>query len=353
MFDKIEQARLGELHFKSDPHSGLKAIIAIHNTRLGPALGGCRCIAYDSDTAAIDDAIRLARGMSYKAALAKVPQGGGKAVILKPEEPFDRQGLYRAFGRFVNELGGRYITAVDSGTSLADMDAVAQVTPHVSGRHGDGLDPSPNTALGVLAGMKAAALQRYGNAQLAGLTVAIQGIGAVGFHLAALLHREGARLLVTDIDEHKVRQAQQAFHAEPLEPDQFTSAHCHILAPCGLGGIINDQTITELNCDIIAGSANNQLASSKHGELLHQIGVLYAPDYVINAGGLIQVSLGLHHAAAEQISNKTWGISETLYDIFTRSCVENLPPSQIADLMAEEILYDDSHASLTSHLEGI
>lgn len=345
MFDIIEQAHLGELHFKSDPESGLKSIIAIHNTKLGPALGGCRCIEYDSDEAAIDDVIRLARGMSYKAALAKVPQGGGKAVILKPAEPFNRATLYRAFGKFVNELGGRYITAIDSGTTLQDMDVVSRVTPHVSGSQSDGLDPSPNTALGVLAGIKAAALHRYGNSKLKGLTVAIQGVGNVGFHLASLLFKEGARLLIADIDAAKVAQARTAFNAEPLAPEQFYSAHCNILAPCGLGGVINDQTLQELHCDIIAGSANNQLASPDHGQQLHDRGILYAPDYVINAGGLIQVSLGLHHASHQDISNKTWGISETLYDIFTRSTADNLPTSTIADQMAEEILYGNRNES--------
>ncbi|MBA53731.1 MAG: amino acid dehydrogenase [Pseudomonadales bacterium] len=340
MFDIIEQAHLAELHFKSDPTSGLKSIIAIHNTKLGPALGGCRCIEYDSDLDAINDVIRLAKGMSYKSALARVPQGGGKAVILKPKGTFNRQSLYNAFGRFVNELGGRYITAIDSGTTLEDLDEVGRVTPHVSGNHSDGLDPSPNTALGVLAGMKAAALQRYGNSKLKGLTVAIQGIGNVGFHLASLLHEEGAKLLVADLDEQKVRQAQNVFHAEPMAPDQFCSAHCHILAPCGLGGVINEDSIQQFNCDIIAGSANNQLATIEMGQRLHDLGILYAPDYVINAGGLIQVSLGMHRASNAEISNKTWGISETLYDIFSRSCVENLPPSTVADMMAEEILYE-------------
>lgn len=342
MFDIIEQAHLGELHFKSDPVSGLKSIIAIHNTKLGPALGGCRCIEYSSDEAAIQDVIRLARGMSYKAALAKVPQGGGKAVILKPSGAFDRKALYQAFGKFVNELGGRYITAVDSGTSLQDMDEVGRVTPYVSGSQSDGLDPSPNTALGVLAGIKAAALHRYGNSKLKGLTVAIQGVGNVGFHLASLLAKEGARLLVSDIDPQKIKQARTAFQAETVAPEQFFATHCNILAPCGLGGVINDETLNELHCDIIAGSANNQLAGPEHGQQLHDRGILYAPDYVINAGGLIQVSLGIRHASHQDISNKTWGISETLYDIFTRSTSDNLPPSTIADLMAEEILYGHS-----------
>ena len=339
MFDKIEQARLSELHFKVDDAAQLKAIIAIHSTRLGPSLGGCRCIEYNSDEAAIEDVIRLARGMSYKAALAKVPQGGGKAVILKPKTIIDRGELYRAFGKFVNELGGRYITAVDSGTTLSDMDEVAKVTPYVSGSHTDGLDPSPMTALGVLAGMKAAAYHQFGNADLAGRIVAIQGVGNVGFALAELLHKEGARLLVSDIDAAKVEHVRRAFGAEPVTPDHFFDSECDILAPCGLGAVINDTTLPSLNCKIIAGSANNQLAEPRHGLLLHEQGILYAPDYVLNAGGLIKVSLGHLRKTEQAIKTKTWGIGETLLHIFERSQAEDLPPSLIADQLAEEILY--------------
>ena len=339
MFDKIEQAHLSELHFKVDEASQLKAIIAIHNTKLGPALGGCRCIEYANDDAAINDVIRLARGMSYKAALAKVPQGGGKSVILKPKQIADRAALYRAFGKFVNELGGRYITAVDSGSTLEDMDQIAKITPYISGSNADGLDPSPMTALGVLAGMKAAAFHRYGNADLAGRIVAIQGIGNVGFALAELLHREGARLLVSDIDTKKVEQVRRYLGAEPIHPEHFFDTECHILAPCGLGAVLNDDTLQTINCDIIAGSANNQLAEARHGLILHERGILYAPDYVINAGGLIMVSLGHLHKSEDAIRTKTWGIGETLVHIFDRSKVENLPPSLIADQMAEDILY--------------
>ncbi len=339
MFDKIEQARLSELHFKSDEASQLKAIIAIHNTKLGPALGGCRCIEYSSDEAAINDVIRLARGMSYKAALAKVPQGGGKAVILKPKQIHDRVALFRAFGQFVNELGGRYITAVDSGSTLGDMEQISKETPYISGSHVDGLDPSPMTALGVLAGMKSAAFHRYGSADLAGRIVAIQGVGNVGFALAELLHREGARLLVSDVDTAKVEHVRRAFGAEAITPEHFFDAECEILSPCGLGAILNDATIATLNCDIIAGSANNQLAETRHGKLLHDKGILHAPDYVMNAGGLIKVSLGHLHRSEQSIKTKTWGIGQTLLQIFERAKVENLPTSEIADQMAEQILY--------------
>lgn len=339
MFDKIGQARLGELHFKHDEASQLNAIIAIHNTRLGPALGGCRCIEYLTDEAAIDDVIRLAQGMSYKAALANVPQGGGKAVIVKPKTEFNRAELFRAFGQFVHSLGGRYITAVDSGSTLHDMDQISAVTPFVSGSNLDGLDPSPMTALGVLAGIKAAAFQRYGSADLQQKIVAIQGAGNVGFALAELLHREGARLLVSDIDSTKVEKARRLFGAEPITPDHYFSTECHILAPCGLGGILNDSTLPSLNCDIVAGSANNQLAEARHGQWLHDHGILYAPDYVINAGGLITVSLGHLHKSADIIRSKTWRIGETLTTIFKRAQADNLPTSVIADQMAQDILY--------------
>lgn len=341
MFDKIGQARLSELHIKSDEASQLQAIIAIHSTRLGPALGGCRFIEYDHDDAALDDVIRLAAGMSYKAALARVPQGGGKAVILKPRQLHDRKALFHAFAGFVHSLGGRYITAVDSGSTLDDMDQIAQVTPYVSGSHLDGLDPSPLTALGVLAGMKAAARHQFGSDDLAGRIVAIQGVGNVGFALAALLHKEGARLLVSDTDSTRVEQARHAFAAEIIATEHFCDTECDILAPCGLGGILHDASIARLKCAIVAGSANNQLAQPRHGQMLHDNGILYAPDYVINAGGLITVSLGHLKHSADTIRSRAWQIGDTLQEIFIRSRSDNLPPSLIADQMAEDILYSE------------
>lgn len=339
MFDKIGQARLGELHFKSDEATQLKAIIAIHNTRLGPALGGCRFIEYASDAAAIDDVIRLARGMSYKAALAGLPQGGGKAVIIKPPQVQDRGALFRAFGQFVQSLGGRYITAVDSGSTLDDMEQISTVTPYVSGSRSDGHDPSPMTALGVLAGMKAAALHRFGSADLTGRTVAIQGVGQVGFALAGLLHQAGARVRVADVDEARTRLARQTFGTEIVPVEEFFATPCDILSPCGLGAVLNDETLAQLDCPVIAGSANNQLAEPRHGQALHARGILYAPDYVINAGGLITVSLGHLGHSAHSIQSRTLAIGETLGQIFARSQSGNVPPSVVADQMAEHILY--------------
>lgn len=339
-FDKIECAALDELHFRYDKSSGLRAIIAIHNTRLGPALGGCRFISYASDEAAITDVIRLARGMSYKAAIANVPQGGGKAVILKPQQPFDRVAMFQAFGRFIHDLGGRYITAVDSGSLLADMDTVAGVTPYVSGTSSDGLDPSPITALGVYAGVRAAVEHQLGRETLKGLHIAIQGLGNVGSELAVLLHRDGVRLTVTDIDAGRVRDCLKNLTAESVPPDAIYDVECDLFAPCGLGGILNEQTIPRLRCGIVAGAANNQLADDAQGDELHRRGILYAPDYVINAGGLIQVSLGYLHKPAAEIRRRTLALGSTLKDLFAGSKAMGLPPEQIANRVAESILYD-------------
>jgi leucine dehydrogenase len=340
MFDKIERARLNGLHFRYDEATQLRAIIAIHNTRAGPALGGCRFIRYSSDDAAIADAIKLARGMSYKAALAKVPQGGGKAVILEPAGAYDRAALYRAFGHFVHDLGGRYITAVDSGTQLTDMDVVAQVTPYVSGTSTDGLDPSPMTATGVYAGLLAAVKFKLKRTSLTDLRVAIQGVGNVGYALAGLLHKAGAKLIVSDVNAGRVQRCIEEFGAEAVVTDAIFDADCDVFAPCGLGGVINSQTIPRLRCRIIAGSANNQLSDDHQGEELHRLGILYAPDYVINAGGLITVSLGYQKVPESTIWLRTQALGDTLTTLFERSEVDGRPPEEIANQMAEEILYD-------------
>lgn len=340
MFDKLERARLEEIHFRHDPDSRLNAIIAIHNTRLGPALGGCRCIHYTSDDQAVDDAIRLARGMSYKAALAGVPQGGGKAVIMLPADGVeDRKSLYQAFGRFVHDLGGRYITAADSGTTLADLDEVSGVTPYVSGTSRDGFNPSPLTALGVFAGIKAAVRHKLRRNSLKDIHVAIQGVGNVGYALAALLADAGARLTVSDTDPAKTARCVSEFGATVVTGDDILTQECDVLAPCGLGGILNDISIPQLRCPIVAGAANNQLQKPEHGALLHQSDILYAPDYVINAGGLITVSLGYMNASMPGIQQRVLALETTLLTLFERSHAEGSPSSDIADQMAEDILY--------------
>lgn len=339
MFDRIERARLEDIHFRHDPASGLKAIIAIHNTRLGPALGGVRCIPYPTDSDAIDDAIRLARGMSYKAALAGVPQGGGKAVIMLPAGPVDRTALYTAFADFIHSLGGRYITAADSGTQLSDLDVVAARTPYVSGTSHDGFNPSPMTALGVFAGIRAAVRHQLHRESLEGLHVAIQGIGNVGFALAQRLSEAGVHLTVSDVDASKTARAARELQARVVAGDEILTQDCDVLAPCGLGGVLNDDSITQLRCAIVAGAANNQLAQSQHGQLLHQRGILYAPDYVINAGGLITVSLGHLKQDMRAIRQRTLNLENTLSQLFERSRADNVPPDRIADQMAEDILY--------------
>lgn len=338
VFEHIQQFELESLYFRSDPARQLQAIIAIHNTTLGPALGGCRCIKYENDAQALNDVARLARGMSYKAALAGVPQGGGKSVILKPAQIRDRQALYQAFGDFVNDLGGRYITAIDSGTSLSDMDAVAGRTPFVGGSHQDGLDPSPITALGVFCGIKSAVKMRLGSSDIKGMRVALQGLGNVGYSLAKQLHAAGAILLIADIDPEKVARCVAEFGAEAIDPEQISTTECDIFAPCGLGAVINDRSIDRLRCKVIAGSANNQLAEPYHGKLLHEQNILYAPDYVINAGGLINVSLGMHQVPEQEIEQKTREIGDTLREIFERSSRSDTPTSEVADHLAEETL---------------
>lgn len=343
MFDTLEHAGASELHCCTDPDNKLRAIVALHSTRAGPALGGCRFLPYPSDEAAIADAIRLAQGMSFKAALAGLPFGGGKAVILRPADRFDRTLLFQAFGRFVNNLGGRYITAVDSGTNLADMDQVACYTRHVSGRHGDGLDPSPDTARSVLMAMRAAVMQRVGRTSLQGLSVALQGVGNVGWELAEMLTREGARLVIADRNVDRLSRAVARFRATATDCDQIFLTPCDIFAPCALGGVINDQTVPLLRCRIVCGSANNQLARHDHADLLHRRGILYVPDYVANAGGLIRVALGYTATGNpalrdEEIRARTDAVGDTVSDILKLAEQEQCSPEQIADRLARQRL---------------
>ncbi|GGO82339.1 leucine dehydrogenase [Marinobacterium nitratireducens] len=337
MFRQLENAGLADLHFASDPETGLRAIVAIHSTKRGPAIGGCRFIEYASDDEAITDAIRLARGMSYKAALADLPHGGGKAVVLKPAGNFDRSALMQSFGRFVDSLGGRYITAMDSGTQVTDMDAIATQTRWVSCTSQAG-DPSPYTAQGVFEGICAAVHHRLERDRLTGVRIALQGLGHVGLALARQLHAAGAQLLVSDLDRTRVGQAVQAFGARALAPEEIYAAPADVFCPCGLGAIINDDSIAQLNCAIVAGSANNQLAEARHGELLRQRGILYAPDYLINAGGLIFVAL--HHAGApaSAIAAKVQGIGNQLTALFEQADREGRPTSEVADSRAEAII---------------
>lgn len=338
MFAIMENARLEELHLASDPATGLQAIVAIHNTHLGPALGGCRYLGYADVDSAVRDAARLARGMSYKAALAGLAQGGGKAVIIRPPHVADRAALFEAFGRFIDKLGGRYITAVDSGTSGVDMDCIARHTPHVTSTTAGG-DPSPHTALGVFAGIRATARARLGSDSLEGLTVAVQGLGHVGFALAEHLAAAGARLIVSDIDEGRLALAVEQLGAQPVAADALLGVPCDILTPCGLGGAINAQSIAKLRCAAVAGAANNQLDSPEMGDELTARGILYAPDYVINSGGLIFVALQHQGRSPAEITAHLAQIGHRLEEIYAEAQAERRSPARVADSLAERLIY--------------
>lgn len=339
MFSQITEARINDLHCKYDESSGLKSIIAIHSTRRGPALGGCRMIPYASSDDAMADAIRLARGMSYKSALAGLDLGGGKAVIMEPEGSYDRKALFEAFGQFVDELGGRYITAMDSGTTIGDMDTIATRSAHVTCTSTCG-NPASYTADGVYYGALAC-LKAHPELpdSLKGITVAVQGLGNVGYALCQRLHKDGAQLVVTDIDEERVAQCVSEFAARAVAPDDIYSTPCDLFSPCGLGGILNSDTIGQLQCAAIAGSANNQLLDESDGQALFDRGILFAPDYLINAGGLIFVTMNHQRSQKGEMAGKLHGIYDTVLRIFSQQQQLGLPASVIADQMAEAMIY--------------
>ncbi|WP_338470201.1 branched-chain amino acid dehydrogenase [Niallia sp. XMNu-256] len=328
-----------QLVFCHDESSGLKAIIAIHDTTLGPALGGTRMWTYETEAAAVEDALRLARGMTYKNAAAGLNLGGGKAVIIGDPRSDKSEELFRAFGRYVQSLNGRYITAEDVGTTVEDMDLIYQETNYVTGispAYGSSGNPSPVTAFGVYRGMKAAAKEAFGTDSLQGKVVAVQGVGNVAYKLCEHLHKEGAKLIVTDIRKDAVDKVVQEFNATAVDPDDIYSVPCDIYAPCALGGTINDQTIPLLKAKVIAGSANNQLKEAKHGQIIHDLGIVYAPDYVINAGGVINVADELHGYNEERALKKVEAIYQNIEKVFEISKRDDIPTSEAADRMAEE-----------------
>jgi leucine dehydrogenase len=341
LFGHLDTYDYGEVHIKLDKATGLRAIVAIHDTRLGPALGGCRFIHYDSDEAALVDALRLARGMTYKAAVAGLPHGGGKSVIIRPAQHFDRVALFRAFGRFIDDLRGHYITAEDSGTGLEDMEVIRAVTKWVTGvdpSHGGSGDPSPFTALGVRRGIEASVEHKLGRTTLSGVHVAVQGVGHVGYHLCRELHASGAKLTVADVDALKAERAHREFGAKVVPLDAIFDVDCEVFAPCALGSALNDATIPRLKARIVAGAANNQLAVPRNGDDLHARGILYAPDYAINAGGLVNVAqevIGYDEAKAREHTMK---IHDTMTEIFRRSDALKAPTYKVADMLAEERL---------------
>jgi leucine dehydrogenase len=329
--------------YHADPASGLRAIIAVHSTRLGKGLGGCRMWPYATEDEALTDVLRLSRGMTYKAAMAGLPQGGGKSVILGDPRRDKTPAMMHAMGRFVEAVGGRYVVAEDSGTNVADIRLMAQETRHVGGltdekatAAGRTGDPSPATAYGVFVGIQAAVRFKLQRPDLKGLRVAIQGVGNVGYRLAQHLHEAGAKLWVTDLHAPAVERCAREFGATTVPMDAIFGVEADVFAPCALGAIINDRTLPQLKAPMVAGAANNQLAEARHDGLLALRGILYAPDYVINAGGIIDIWHEETGYDAAKVRAHLERIGTTLTDIFDRSKREQHPTGEIADRMAEE-----------------
>ncbi|MBM4184678.1 MAG: Glu/Leu/Phe/Val dehydrogenase [Gemmatimonadetes bacterium] len=347
IFDVMAEGSHEQLVIWSEPSVGYRGIIAIHDTTMGPALGGTRFWSYASDREAVVDALRLARGMTYKAAITGLNLGGGKSVIWGDNRTKDREMIFRAHGRAIESLNGRYITAEDVGTSPEDMEFVAMETAHVAGLVSGSGDPSPVTAYGCYRGMKACAAIEYGSDSLADKHVAVQGLGHVGYYLCEHLAQEGAKLTVTDIDPERVRRVVDAFGATAVAPDGIYDVSAHVFAPCALGAGVNDDTIDRLDVDIVAGAANNQLATSAHGQGLHDRGILYAPDYVINAGGLINVYGELEGWTRDRAKRKAGDIYNTLLRIFDLAKSEKIPTETAANHVAEERLREARHLQRT------
>ncbi|HYO47196.1 MAG TPA: Glu/Leu/Phe/Val dehydrogenase dimerization domain-containing protein [Gemmatimonadota bacterium] len=339
VFDQIHEAHHEQVMFCHDAESGLDSIIAIHDTTLGPALGGTRMWPYRSTHEALIDVLRLSEGMTYKAAVADLELGGGKAVIIGDSKRDKTPELLRAHGRFVDTLGGRYITAEDVGIGVEDMEYVYEETRHVTGirssPQGSG-DPSPVTAYGVYNGIKASCLRKLGSDDLKGIKVAVQGAGHVGYYLCEGLAADGAVITICDIDEERVQKVVDDFGAAPVEPDAIYDVECDVFAPCALGAIINDATLRRLRCQIVAGGANNQLEENRHGDALDAKGILYAPDYVINAGGLINVYGEIVGYGLETAKKKAHGIYATLLSIYEIAAEEGIPTYRAADRLARD-----------------
>jgi leucine dehydrogenase len=328
-----------EVVFFHDPPSGLKAIVAIHSTTLGPALGGTRFYPYATEQEALHDVLRLARGMTYKAAAAGLDLGGGKAVIVGDPKRIKSEELLRAYGRFLETLGGRYVTAEDIGTDRSDMDIIRRETRYVTGvspELGGSGDPSPVTAYGVSLGLMACVEEAWQEHSLRGRRVAVQGVGKVGYHLVKYLIEAGASVVVSDVDVDAVARVVRDFGVETAEPEKIHAQECDIFAPCAMGAVIRDDTIPDLKCRVVAGSANNQLERREHGEALAEAGILYAPDYVINSGGLINVADELQGYNPERAKSRIESIYRTLREIFHIARDRHISTAAAADAFAEE-----------------
>lgn len=340
IFNELANREHEQVVFCSDPDSGLKAIIAIHNTTLGPALGGTRMWNYESEDAALKDVLRLSRGMTYKAAISGLNLGGGKAVIIGDPHTEKTETLFRAFGRFVDGLGGRYITAEDVGMTEREMEWIYSETKYVTGipkALGGSGNPSPVTAYGVYMGVKACAKKAYGSDSLEGKRIALQGAGNVASYFARYASKEGAKLYISDIYKNKAKALAEEVEGKVVDPDAIYSLDVDIFTPCALGGIINDDTIGHFKCDIIAGGANNVLDEEDlHGHLLMDQGIIYAPDYVINAGGIINIASEMEGYNEERALQNAGNIYNTITDILEYSEKHGIPPHQASNALAEK-----------------
>lgn len=334
-----------------DPESGLRGVIVLHSTALGPAAGGCRVWRYENDREAARDALRLAEGMSYKNALAGLPFGGGKAVICQPAGAFDRQALFRAFGRAVASLNGRYVTAEDVGTSVEDMLTVAETTRHVAGLPNKlgapGGDPSPWTALGVFRAMQVAVRRRLGT-DLQGVTVAVQGLGHVGFALCELLHRAGARLIVAEPRAAVAARAAALFGAEVVTSHKLLAAEADVFAPCALGAVLDMAAVKRLRATVVCGAANNQLAMPQQGVDLAARGVLYCPDYVVNAGGIVSVAAEYFGWSLAEARKRVEGIGLRLAEVLDHADGGGMAPNEAADSLAQSLIAGKRPTSLAA-----
>jgi len=343
VFNHAEFDNHESLHYFQDEATGLKAIVAVHSTVLGPAAGGTRRWTYSSDDDALTDVLRLSRGMTYKNAVAGLKFGGGKAVILADENAPKTPELFRAFGRAVNSVGGRYVTAEDVGCSVDDMRYVREETEFVSGlphSEGDaGGDPSPWTAIGCFEGIQAAVKSRLGRDSLDGISVAVQGVGHVGIFLCRHLHEAGGRLLISDVNRDNLQMVTDEMPAEVIAPADLLFADVDVLAPCALGNILTSTTIPRVKAKIIAGAANNQLATAADGERLAERDILYAPDYVINAGGIISVAGEYYGTSSEeQVRADVGRIKDRLMEIFDEARATGRPTNELADELARKLV---------------
>jgi leucine dehydrogenase len=339
LFQQLGEMGHEQVVFFHHKDSGLKAIVAIHNTALGPALGGLRMWPYASEEEAIKDVLRLSRGMTYKAAVSGLNLGGGKAVLIGNPATDKSEGLFRAFGRFIGSLGGRYITAEDVGTTVNDMDYIYQETDRVVGVHrvhGGSGDPSPFTAFGTLQGIKACLMKKYGHEDPGKVSFAVQGVGSVGSYLTKFLSEAGAKVFVCDISPDRVQQCVDEYGAEAVAMDEIYDVDANVFSPCALGGVINEETLSRLKFDIVAGSANNQLETSAHGTALEERGILYAPDYAINAGGLMNVAIELQGYDRDRAYRTVSSIRDIMGRIFQVADRDGIPTWKAADRLAEE-----------------